>query len=105
MLQQHFVFQTDDYEVDGTKVKAVLEVIKLNKPEWMEIVVGCMASVLTGAALPVYSLVFGDVVGVCRLILKRFRCQTIIFRYCPRQTTKSSEAKQAYTAYISWQLE
>lgn len=36
----------------------------MNKPEWFFIFVGCLTSVICGAALPVYGLVFGDIIGV-----------------------------------------
>lgn len=38
--------------------------MKLNEPEWLEILIGCIVSVITGAAMPAYSIVFGDFVGV-----------------------------------------
>ncbi|KAK9877112.1 hypothetical protein WA026_016857 [Henosepilachna vigintioctopunctata] len=42
----------------------VLKIIKMNMPEWFWIVLGCTTSILIGAALPVYSVLFGDIVGV-----------------------------------------
>lgn len=47
-----------------SKIKTVFEIIKINKSEWLAILVGCLVSILNGAALPVYSIVFGDVIGV-----------------------------------------
>lgn len=36
----------------------------MNKPEWFQISTGCITSVITGSALPIYGLVFGDIIGV-----------------------------------------
>nr|CAD1918043.1 ABCB transporter [Chrysochus auratus] len=41
----------------------LLKVMKMNMKEWFPILVGCISSVLTGASLPVYGLVFGEIVG------------------------------------------
>ncbi|XP_074038788.1 ATP-dependent translocase ABCB1 isoform X2 [Leptinotarsa decemlineata] len=42
----------------------LMKVLKMSAPEWYYIAIGCTASILTGASLPVYGLVFGDIVGV-----------------------------------------
>ncbi|KAK4872649.1 hypothetical protein RN001_014678 [Aquatica leii] len=39
-------------------------IMKYNSPEWWAIVIGCISSVVTGAAMPMYGIVFGDVIGV-----------------------------------------
>lgn len=38
--------------------------MKYNSPEWWIIIIGCISSIITGAGIPVYSVVFGNVVGV-----------------------------------------
>jgi cobalamin synthase len=46
-----------------------MSILKVNRPEWFYILVGCIASVITGSALPVYGLVFGDIIGVSILLI------------------------------------
>lgn len=41
-----------------------MKVLKLNKPEWFWIFVGCVASMLIGCTLPAYSVLFGDIAGI-----------------------------------------
>ncbi|XP_044757328.1 ATP-dependent translocase ABCB1-like [Coccinella septempunctata] len=41
-----------------------LKVLKLNKPEWFWIFLGCLSSLLIGCTLPAYSILFGDVAGI-----------------------------------------
>ncbi|XP_063931284.1 ATP-dependent translocase ABCB1-like isoform X2 [Zophobas morio] len=53
----------DDSNVTN-KGSSIISILKVNKPEWFYIMVGCITSVITGAALPVYGLVFGDIIGV-----------------------------------------
>lgn len=38
--------------------------LKLNSPEWIAIVTGCIGAIISGASIPLYSIVFGDIVGV-----------------------------------------
>ncbi|XP_068902276.1 multidrug resistance protein 2-like [Tenebrio molitor] len=49
---------------ESTGGSSIISILKVNKPEWFYILVGCIASVITGSALPVYGLVFGDIIGV-----------------------------------------
>lgn len=49
-----------------------MEVLKLNKPEWPHIAIGCLASIIIGAALPIYSIIFGNVVGVSIFFINFF---------------------------------
>ncbi|CAH0548000.1 unnamed protein product [Brassicogethes aeneus] len=49
---------------DETSEGSLWKILKMNSPEWFLIVIGCLASIVGGACLPVYSLVFGDIVGV-----------------------------------------
>ncbi|XP_044766755.1 ATP-dependent translocase ABCB1-like [Coccinella septempunctata] len=41
----------------------VLKVIAMNKAEWFWILLGCISSIFIGAALPIYSVLFGDIIG------------------------------------------
>lgn len=47
-----------------------MAVMKENSSEWFLILVGSACAALTGASLPVYSWVFGDIVGVGVNILR-----------------------------------
>lgn len=50
--------------IEGTVLSALKGVIKINSPEWFHILLGCVSSIATGAALPVYSIFFGSILGV-----------------------------------------
>ncbi|GJQ81868.1 hypothetical protein Trydic_g9894 [Trypoxylus dichotomus] len=43
---------------------AIFNVLALNKPEWWQITIGAIAAAISGAAMPVYAIVFGDVMGI-----------------------------------------
>ncbi|KAK9877111.1 hypothetical protein WA026_016856 [Henosepilachna vigintioctopunctata] len=49
---------------EDTGIGNVLKIIKMNKPEWFWILLGCITSIVIGAGLPIYSVLFGDIVGV-----------------------------------------
>lgn len=53
-----------DPTIKISKFRTVWNIMKLNKPEWWQITIGCIAAAISGASLPIYSVVFGDVVGV-----------------------------------------
>lgn len=68
ILTSKFVFQVYLDKMNELKKtsywSAFEKIIKLNSPEWLEIAIGCIAAVFTGAAFPVYSIFFGDLIGV-----------------------------------------
>ena len=37
---------------------SILRVLALNKPEWYYIVIGCLGGIVSGAANPVFSIIF-----------------------------------------------
>ncbi|KAF5272755.1 hypothetical protein FQA39_LY07782 [Lamprigera yunnana] len=39
-------------------------IMKYNSPEWWAITIGCICAIVTGAGMPIYAIVFGDVMGV-----------------------------------------
>lgn len=42
----------------------VLRILKMNSPEWLSMVIGSLAALMNGASLPLYGLIFGDILGV-----------------------------------------
>lgn len=42
----------------------ILKILKINSPEWLSMVTGALASLMNGASLPLYGLIFGDILGV-----------------------------------------
>ncbi|XP_064542584.1 ATP-dependent translocase ABCB1-like [Drosophila montana] len=39
-------------------------VMKLNQPEWMQIAVGCVCSIIMGCAMPIFAVLFGSILQV-----------------------------------------
>ncbi|KAB0792508.1 hypothetical protein PPYR_14467 [Photinus pyralis] len=48
----------------GSSTSSLWAIMKYNSPEWWVILLGCVGSIVTGAGMPVYAIVFGDVMGV-----------------------------------------
>ncbi|KRT86174.1 AAA protein, partial [Oryctes borbonicus] len=56
--------QNDFEDEKDKKISPVFEILKLNSPEWYFIFIGCIGAIISGASIPLYSIVFGDIVGV-----------------------------------------
>ena len=44
-----------------------IRVMKMNMVEWPYMMLGILASIVMGAAMPVYAILFGEVLGVLKL--------------------------------------
>ncbi|KAG5894746.1 ATP-dependent translocase ABCB1, partial [Gonioctena quinquepunctata] len=60
--------QEESSDEQNASKGVLVKVLRMSAPEWYLVVIGCMASVLTGASLPLYGLVFGDIVGVLAIM-------------------------------------
>ncbi|XP_016973684.1 ATP-dependent translocase ABCB1 [Drosophila rhopaloa] len=49
---------------DPNEVKPMSEVMKMSKPEWLQITVGCISSVIMGCAMPIFAVLFGSILQV-----------------------------------------
>ncbi|EDW61888.1 ATP-dependent translocase ABCB1 [Drosophila virilis] len=49
---------------DKNKSSILWGIMKLNKPEWMQITVGCICSIIMGFAMPVFAMLFGSILQV-----------------------------------------
>ncbi|XP_050298459.1 ATP-dependent translocase ABCB1 [Anthonomus grandis grandis] len=57
--------QDESVEVDNYIKKASLwSITKLNKPEWFYIVIGCIGAAAMGAAMPIFAVLFGEILNV-----------------------------------------
>ena len=72
--------QAEDEElpqVDG------LRILKTNGPEWLYILLGALASVIMGASMPVYAILFGEVKERVKINKFNFDDCFIIIRFPP----------------------
>ncbi|KAI4456367.1 atp-binding cassette sub-family b [Holotrichia oblita] len=56
----------DDIDANDKDMKnysAIGGLLRLNKPEWWQLILGGLAALIAGAAMPVYAVVFGEIVG------------------------------------------
>jgi hypothetical protein len=69
-----FLSNAQDKDVqETTGGSSIISILKVNSPEWFYISVGCITSVITGSALPLYGLVYGDIIGVSIFVNFDFR--------------------------------
>lgn len=40
------------------------DIVKLNNAEWPQIFLGCLASFVMGATMPIFAILFGEIIGV-----------------------------------------
>ena len=57
--------QVDQEDEQGTAKSKVgmIRIMKVNSPEWPYVLCGILASVVVGAWIPVYAVLFGEVLG------------------------------------------
>nr|CAD7429698.1 unnamed protein product [Timema monikensis] len=48
---------------------SMMEVLRHNKPEWLYILIGSMCSIVMGASMPVFAILFGDILGIYTFIV------------------------------------
>ncbi|KAK9877123.1 hypothetical protein WA026_016869 [Henosepilachna vigintioctopunctata] len=53
----------EDEEVDEFAPTPFSQILKMNKPELFPITIACLGSIITGASLPIFGLLSGDVIG------------------------------------------
>nr|CAD1918045.1 ABCB transporter [Chrysochus auratus] len=63
--QRKSILKLSEEEEEETQVEtSFFEIVKLNAPEWKSIVVGSISSAVIGCSMPVFSILFGDIMGV-----------------------------------------
>ena len=65
-------------EEDLPEVDA-MRVIKMNLPEWPYILLGLLGSIVMGGAMPVYAILFGEVLGVLKLSPDEARTESVYY--------------------------
>ena len=55
---------TPEPDDDDLPRVSTLRIIKTNSPEWPFIIMGSLASIVMGGSMPVYAILFGEVLGV-----------------------------------------
>ena len=55
----------------------MIRIMKVNSPEWPYVLFGILASVVVGAWIPVYAVLFGEVLGS----LSKVRSHKIVSHY------------------------
>lgn len=61
---------TDLDEVDYDAVvptASMIDILRFNSPEWLIICIACIGSIVMGTAMPIFSILFGNILGVSNL--------------------------------------
>ncbi|GLH02038.1 Multidrug resistance protein homolog 49 [Gryllus bimaculatus] len=53
-----------DYDKEKPPPVKMLDVLKMNSPEWIFITIGTLSSIIMGCAMPVFAILFGDIMQV-----------------------------------------
>lgn len=57
-----------DYD-DVVPTASMLDILRFNSPEWLIICIACIGSIVMGTAMPVFAILFGNILGVSNLKL------------------------------------
>ncbi len=62
---------------------SIFRILQLNRPEWFYILIGCLASIVSGGVNPLFSIVFSKIILVIllKVFLKYSKKVVYIFRY------------------------
>lgn len=49
---------------DEKRRVSIWSILKMNSPEWLTITIGCVSAVVMGCSMPIFAVIFGDILGV-----------------------------------------
>lgn len=58
-------YTNDEDEEEKLKNLSLWDIVKLNNEELPQILLGCLASFVMGATMPIFAILFGEIIGVC----------------------------------------
>ncbi|KAF5286694.1 hypothetical protein FQA39_LY16177 [Lamprigera yunnana] len=58
------VYQLETEEEENAVKSPLMTILRFNKPEAWNLVIGCVTSLIMGATMPVFAILFGDILGV-----------------------------------------
>lgn len=56
-------------EEEELKNLSLWNIVQLNYDEWPQIILGCLASFVMGATMPIFAVLFGEIIGVSKTLL------------------------------------
>lgn len=68
-----------DYEDEDLPKVSTFRIIRTNSPEWPYIVMGGLASIVMGASMPVYAILFGEVLGILSKPVDIARSESVFY--------------------------
>lgn len=100
-----------DERLESVASMSLWKVSQLNSKEWPQILIGSISSLIMGGAMPIFAVLFGEIIGVSAISIfffprivsySLFDCVSF-FRYYLETTTKKFERRPTFTASIlSW---
>merc|ERR1719419_73972 len=67
-------------ELEETLVEVdTARIVKMNLPEWPYVLIGLLGSIVMGGAMPVYAILFGEVLGVPKLSSEEARTESVYY--------------------------
>lgn len=70
--------EAEEEDTNADKKDSVVEVMKMNSPEWPHILIGCIGAIVMGCAMPVFAVLFGSILGVSIVYTKITNLEIII---------------------------
>lgn len=57
--------ENDEVVDENLQNLSLWDIVKLNNAEMPQIFLGCLASFVMGATMPIFAILFGEIIGVC----------------------------------------
>ncbi|XP_030842345.1 ATP-binding cassette, sub-family B (MDR/TAP), member 4 isoform X3 [Strongylocentrotus purpuratus] len=69
----------EEVEEEEVEERGYLEILKMNKPEWLYIVVGCVFAGILGVAMPAFAILFSEVIAIFSLPADELREESVFW--------------------------
>lgn len=66
VINNDIVVENDDKDDEKLQNLSLWDIVKLNNAEWPQIVLGCLSSFVLGATMPIFAILFGEIIGVSK---------------------------------------
>jgi len=63
-IEHVHVVEEDTEDLPPPPPVALSKIMVLNKPEWRQILIASVSSVIMGCAMPLFAVLFGEIIGV-----------------------------------------
>lgn len=93
--------QVEEEQSTPAEMASLWTVMKMNASEWWQIFVGCISSLIMGGAMPIFAVLFGEIIGVGNTLSIAFMKQYVSDLIYILRTSKQFTRKIPILKYLA----